>query len=313
MATKRFMRLFFSNGLEQSGASLLDKKDAIDEEAFSNNLNSDSENMDDNKMGFINENDLDYASSVSAASSTFEVNESNAAFVSATDVEKEMQKIANIQDTLEPTSGDVKIDSSPKKQEEKWLSAVDQKAFSVRPTFSVRPKAGSRWATAAIDITGEWQLIDTEKFKADYDDYLKLLGQPKIVRVVAVGLVGLTTEIIEQTEEGRELLIRGKSGINVWERRLISSGADAESAEYQPEHIAIRTADDETVQAEAWWDSNGTVHMSWLRGVEKYGGGDFESKRYLEDDGSTLVCETIFHPKQEGREKARVTWKFVRK
>eukprot|EP00546_Thalassionema_frauenfeldii_P019228 CAMPEP_0178900084 /NCGR_PEP_ID=MMETSP0786-20121207/3273_1 /TAXON_ID=186022 /ORGANISM="Thalassionema frauenfeldii, Strain CCMP 1798" /LENGTH=307 /DNA_ID=CAMNT_0020571041 /DNA_START=485 /DNA_END=1408 /DNA_ORIENTATION=+ len=307
------MRLFFSNSLEESGTSLLDKKDPIDAEAFSNNLDSDSEKVDANKMGYINENDLAYDSSVSAASSISEVNESNAAVVSATDVEKEMQKIANTQDTLEPTTGDVKIDSGPKKQEEKWLSVVDQKAFSVRPTFSVRPKAGSRWATAAIDITGEWQLIDTEQFKSDYDDYLKLLGQPKLVRVVAVGLIGLTTEIIEQTKEGRELLIRGKSGINVWERRLISSGADAESEEYQPEHIAIRTADDETVQAEAWWDSNGTVHRSWLRGVEKYGGGNFESKRYLEDGGNTLVCETIFHPKQEGREQARVTWKFLRK
>merc|ERR1712226_1712197 len=100
------MRLFFSNGLEESGASLLDKKDAIDEEAFSNNLDSDSEKIDANKMGFINENDLDYDSSVSAASSISEVNESNAAFVSATDVEKEMQKIANTHDTLEPTSAD---------------------------------------------------------------------------------------------------------------------------------------------------------------------------------------------------------------
>jgi hypothetical protein len=72
-------------------------------------------------------------------------------------------------------------------------------------------------------------------------------------------------------------------------------------------------------------------HHSWLRGVTKYGGGDFESIRYLEqqpsyskkggvNDGNqyplssnVLVCHSIFHPTTtQFRETARVTWRFGR-
>eukprot|EP00547_Thalassionema_nitzschioides_P001367 CAMPEP_0194200150 /NCGR_PEP_ID=MMETSP0156-20130528/882_1 /TAXON_ID=33649 /ORGANISM="Thalassionema nitzschioides, Strain L26-B" /LENGTH=260 /DNA_ID=CAMNT_0038925117 /DNA_START=502 /DNA_END=1284 /DNA_ORIENTATION=+ len=250
----------------------------------------------------------DGSSMMLETSSVVEDNVSAAKFVSATATEQ--HGIAK--DAPAPLTNVVRTTLVTEKRGEK-SEMVDQEALSEKPTFTIRPKTGNRWATAAIDISGEWHLIDTEDFKSDYDEYLKLLGQPKIVRVVAVGLVGLTAEYIKQTKEGRELLIRGKSGINVWSRRLISSGVDAENDDYRPEHVTIRTADDETVQAEAWWEDNGAVHISWLRGVEKYGGGDFESKRYLEDDGNTLVCESIFHPKQEGRRQARVTWKFLRK
>eukprot|EP00957_Ditylum_brightwellii_P203891 15336685-Ditylum_brightwellii.AAC.1 len=53
------------------------------------------------------------------------------------------------------------------------------------------------------------------------------------------------------------------------------------------------------VEAEAWWESqwgyNGNVHISWLRGGKKYGVEDFESRRYLKNDGKILVCESKFH------------------
>jgi len=217
--------------------------------------------------------------------------------------------------------GDIEITKTPssskeilsKDFEERATSISDRNSMASRPTFAIKPKDGDRWATAAVDMSGEWQLMDTEEFKTEYDIYLKQLGQPKIVRVVAVSIVGLTSERTEQTKEGREFFIRGKNSFGVWERCLVASGADAKSEGYERINVDVRTVDDETVQAETWWSDNGTVHRSWMRGVTKYGGGDFESKRYLEDGGKVMVCETFFHPYQEGRDKARLTWKFLRK
>jgi hypothetical protein len=61
-----------------------------------------------------------------------------------------------------------------------------------------------------------------------------------------------------------------------------------------------------------------------LRGVRKYGGGSFESLRYLEagadDDpnnilpkATTLVCVSTFHPDDPSQERASVTWRFQRR
>jgi len=181
-------------------------------------------------------------------------------------------------------------------------------------TYIIKPKDGEeRWALGAVDMTGEWQLMDTEQFKKEYDRYLQYLGQPKIVRAVALGLIGFTTESTEQTKEGRELSIRGRNPRGVWERCLIASGADGQSAEYEPLYIDVCTADDEIVKSESWWENNGKVHRSWMRGGSKFGGGDFESTRYLENDGKVLVCESTFHPIQENRKKAQATWRFLRK
>lgn len=156
-------------------------------------------------------------------------------------------------------------------------------------------------------------MIESEEFKQQYDEYLKRLGQPMIVRGVALGIIGLTTEYTKQKDEGRTLLIRGINARGIWERSLISSGADGSVVDYDPLEINVVTADAETVKAEAWWEDNGTVHVSWMRGVSKYGGGDFLSRRYLEQAGKVLVCETIFHPNDKTREKAHITWNFLRK
>ena len=45
---------------------------------------------------------------------------------------------------------------------------------------------------------------------------------------------------------------------------------------------------------------------------KKYGGGDFESVRYVEEglDGNVLVCESFFHPKDASKKKAVVNWRF---
>jgi hypothetical protein len=121
---------------------------------------------------------------------------------------------------------------------------------------------------------------------------------------VALSIVGLTTEETIQRENGRILFIRGTNARGVWERTLIASTSE------NPVKTPIVTVDAEKVEAEAWWQ--GPVHISWLRGVQKYGGGDFESKRYLENNGNVFVCETKFHPRDAAREKAEVTWRFSR-
>eukprot|EP00548_Thalassiothrix_antarctica_P005858 CAMPEP_0194148648 /NCGR_PEP_ID=MMETSP0152-20130528/33620_1 /TAXON_ID=1049557 /ORGANISM="Thalassiothrix antarctica, Strain L6-D1" /LENGTH=322 /DNA_ID=CAMNT_0038850309 /DNA_START=126 /DNA_END=1094 /DNA_ORIENTATION=+ len=186
-----------------------------------------------------------------------------------------------------------------------------------------------RTAVGTVDLSGEWKLIVTAEFKKEYNDYLKYLGQPKLFRAVAMGLIGLLTEYTKQTEDGRELFIRSRNPKGVWERTLIASSdannnntiiANDEQEQKSDEpnnntkYYNVLSADGETVQAEAWWEKNGTIHQSWLRGGgSKYnGGGDFESKRYLEKNGKVLVCESIFHPRKKNN-TARVTWKFLRK
>ena len=176
---------------------------------------------------------------------------------------------------------------------------------------------GERWAIAApgVDLTAKWKIIVDNDFKEKYDAYLKGLGQPSLVRSVAVSIVEMTTEEIIQGDEGRELCIKGKNLRGLWERTLVASGSD-----YDEHHqdrlghlkVPIVTADKEKVVAEAWWEDHGKIHFSTLKGVKKYGGGDFESKRYLENDGNVLVCESAFVPNGEGKEKVAITWKFKR-
>lgn len=182
-----------------------------------------------------------------------------------------------------------------------------------RPSSRDKP-VGDRWAiaTPGVDLSGDWSLIVNDDFKKDYDEYLKQLGQPFIVRSVALTLIGVTTEQTEQKEEGRTLFIRGTNARGIWERTLVTSGADKVNDQFTPLHVPVDTADDERVEAEAWWEGNGTVHRSWMRGLNKYGGGDFESSRYLEEGGKVLVCESIFHPNEKDRKDAGVTWRFLR-
>jgi len=179
-----------------------------------------------------------------------------------------------------------------------------------------------RWAMSSdeVDLTGKWYLLEDEGFKEEYDEYLKALGQPSIVRAVALTLIGLTREETIQEDGGRTLIINGVNPRGIWNRKLISSGWDPSSEStgensFEPIYTTIQTADGEDVQAEAWWEEQGTVHKSWLRGGLKYGGGDFESSRYLSVDGKELICTSIFHPKNPramDRKEARVTWKFRR-
>jgi len=184
------------------------------------------------------------------------------------------------------------------------------------------PPVGERWAIAApgVDLTGKWKLIITEQFKKDYDEFLKSLGQPLIVRGAAVVLIGNTREETKQADGGRSVHVKGINAKGIWERTLASSGSDFDTTvlpnpvdgSYDHVRAPIVTADSEKVMAESWWENDGNVHVSWTYGVKRYGGGSFESKRYLENDGNVYVCESTFHPDDAGREKSYLKWKFLR-
>jgi hypothetical protein len=176
---------------------------------------------------------------------------------------------------------------------------------------------GTRWAVSSpkVNLTGHWKILVDDHFKKDYDTYLMNLGQPSLVRTVATSIVELTTEEVRQEDEGRVLHIVGKNLRGAWERTLVASGSDIEYNHGEDEgHIKtpLVTADQEQVQAEAWWESDGTIHRSFLRGGKKYGGGDFESKRYLTENGNILICESTFHPRDAEKSQAKITWKFAR-
>ena len=147
-----------------------------------------------------------------------------------------------------------------------------------------------------------WTLIADDSFKTEYDTYLKQLGFSRITRGVACSLISRTTEITKQSKGGRELYLKGINPKGAWERVLVSSGypdfeTDGKQKDYTHLKTSIKTADAEDVEAEAWWEERGTMHRSWLRGGTKYGGGDFESLRYIEEGsgGNVLVSNLVYH------------------
>ena len=189
--------------------------------------------------------------------------------------------------------------------------------------FFTNADAHERWSVSAgtVDLSGEWSLIVNEAFVQEYDIYLKQLGVGKIIRKVACSVIGRTTEIVKQSDNGRKLHLKLSNPKGVWEREILASGYpdfntddSKQRDDYMHTKSKIKTADGEYVDAEAWWEENGTKHRSLLRRCTKYGGGDFESVRYLME-GSTnneLVCKSTFHPTDSSKEKATLTWRFKR-
>ena len=192
------------------------------------------------------------------------------------------------------------------------------------PPARPEPPEHERWAVAssAVDLSGDWTIIADDRFRKQYNAYLANLGFGFVLRNVALGVIGTTTEHTRQTADGRHLLIRGKNPRGVWERTLVASGYPdfdthsslTESVHYEHRKVTVQTADLEAVEAEAWWEDGGTIHRSWLRGGTKYGGGDFESYRYLEEgsNGQVLVCRSIFHPNDKSKPRAEVVWRYKR-
>ena len=236
------------------------------------------------------------------------------------DIDTTVEQVDEVTPTSVEESTTIVDEQEEEQDETPLVEAVDQVKDEIVESLLPETKAlpeGNCWAVSApdVDLSAVWKIVVDEKFKEEYDTYLKNLGQPSLVRSIAVNIVELTTEEVIQGDNGRTLSIKGKNLRGVWERTLLASGSDYENDfnEDVEEHdqIDLITADKEKVKAEAWWEDRGTVHRSYLRGVKKYGGGDFESKRYLEDDGNTLICESIFHPK-EGKEPAVIKWTFTR-
>lgn len=193
-------------------------------------------------------------------------------------------------------------------------------------------------AAPGVDFTGRWELIVTDEFKTELDEYLKRLGQSKFVRWVALSkpVLGKTSEELIQADGGRSLAIRSHNARGTWDRKLVTAVLPADNEEQEEEEknssggfvpikVPITTYDAERVESESWWEDGGRVHVSRLRGVTLYGGGSFVSRRYLitnddesENDGGknarsvTYVCESTFEYNDTDKEPNRITWRFRR-
>jgi hypothetical protein len=168
-------------------------------------------------------------------------------------------------------------------------------------------------ASPNTNLTGKWKPIVSPQFKREYDEYLQSCGQSFAFRALCLQFVGTTRE--EITQDGNALTIRGRNPAGVWERTLVSSGSDLMNAEFEPFNVTFLDPDKDAVDVEAWWKDEGTVHKSWLRNKPRVHGGEFESTRYMEEDGDNdvLVCESVFHPNgAKGLRPAAVKWRFER-
>jgi hypothetical protein len=234
----------------------------------------------------------------------------------------QMENLAAVEDEtkneLSELLASAEVETKPEPSKPQSAAPVKAKATAVS---SAAASSSPRQATACstVDLSGNWTLIVDDAFKTQYDEYLRNLGQPMLVRTVALTVIGSTKEETKQLEGGQQLFIKGTNVRGSWERTLeaseTSASADGDTTQHAVEGHVLKpmvTADEEEVEVASWWEENGTVHKSWVVGGQKYGGGDFENRRYLTDNGNILVCESIFHPNEEGREKAYVKWRFLK-
>mmetsp|Transcript_3103 Transcript_3103/g.4370 ORF Transcript_3103/g.4370 Transcript_3103/m.4370 type:complete len:472 (+) Transcript_3103:157-1572(+) len=229
------------------------------------------------------------------------------------------QHFSDVKNEVNSSSGLENLSASVNVEEYEISSSISPRGVSVLERESpVALPLGKRWATSSpsVDLSGKWKLVVDEKFKLQYDEYLKSLGQPAIVRSIAVSIVEFTSEQLTQNNEGRDLVIHGTNLRGTWERTLVASGSESGGdhlgQDFKHKRVPTLTADKEQVEAEAWWENGGTEHVSWMLGGKKFGGGDFESRRYLVDDGKGLICKSVFHPKDKKSEDATISWKFKR-
>jgi hypothetical protein len=186
------------------------------------------------------------------------------------------------------------------------LSDVDKRALDT--------PEGPRWAISAnkTNLTGRWKPIVTPEFKQEYDEYLKNCSQSVFFRKLVLSTIGLTEGEIQQN--GRNLTITDRNPAGAWTRTLVSSGADLNTTDYEPVQVEIKDPDADLVQVEAWWEQQGKVHRSILRGKPRIKGGSFETLRYLESD-NVLVTDSIFHPPPDSNGSFRpgfVKWRYQR-
>jgi hypothetical protein len=178
---------------------------------------------------------------------------------------------------------------------------------------------GTRWAISAntTDLSGTWKPIVTTEFKKQYDEYLQNCSESVFFRKVVLNTLGLTVDEIKQKEHGRNLTITGRNPAGSWARTLIASGADNNNTDFDPVYVEIKDPDADKVNVEAWWELDGAVHKSILRGKPRVQGGEFETLRYLEgNDTNVLVTESSFRPSPGGKATSfrpgSIKWRYER-
>ena len=283
---------------------------------------------DDEGVNVLDSGDIKESIDVSTAAQTEQV-ESSAAFkteessISETTLASSVESVSDIATQAEatPLQSTVSTEEAVSEivLEEEIVPAIDADD-SDAATDDSTPR-GDRWATAApgVDFSGRWELIVTDDFKVEYDKYLAGLGQPKIVRSVALSgpVIGQTMEELIQIDQGQSLLISGKNVRGTWVRTLVASGSTKNCPDFEPLISPIKTVDQELAEAEAWWEDEGKSHVSWMRGVKMYGGGSFYSRRYFEekeheDDETVYACEGFFEFNDPNKENNELTWRFRR-
>lgn len=272
--------------------------------------------------------DVDESMSVATAAKTVEdtsltiVNAEDSASAESNVVSSEMAatEVATPTEATPLQTAASTPETIPETLEEQVTSEFDASDSENISVASTTPE-GDRWAVAApgVDLSGRWELIVTDDFKVNYDKYLEGLGQPKIVRSVALSgpVIGKTMEELIQSDQGRSLEIRGKNIRGTWDRTLVASGSTETTPDFEPLVFSMKTVDQEMVEAEAWWEDEGKSHVSWMRGVTMYGGGSFYSRRYFEekeheDDETVYVCEGFFEFNDPNKPNNELTWRFRR-
>jgi hypothetical protein len=206
-------------------------------------------------------------------------------------------------------------------QEDKTVTTVQLVEL---PSQSQQPE-GTRWAISSntTNLSGIWKPIVTPEFKQQYDEYLQNCSQPFWFRNLVSNVLGTTREQVWHEDNGRELVLSSKNPAGEWKRTLLASGSDLETCVFEPVYATFQDPDKDLVRVESWWEKQGTVHKSILRGKPRLLGGEFETLRYLEANADSarddiFVCESYFHPSptkttngQEFR-PAYVKWRYKR-
>ena len=219
---------------------------------------------------------------------------------------------------------------------------TDEEKKKLLPTHS------TRWAICdpSIDLSGTWKPVASEEFKSDYDRYLTNCGEGVLLRKAFLAAIPIGKEIVQQSQDGKELSITGVTPFTSWKRTLITSGSDyinGDTSKKQKKQkknnnkddeneivndfnvttVSFKDPDGDVVNVEAYWIENGTKHKSFLRGKPRVYDGYFESTRYLipgennNKEKDVLICEATFHPPVEKANPTKftqdtVTWKFNR-
>jgi len=167
-------------------------------------------------------------------------------------------------------------------------------------------------SASTTDLTGEWTPLVTSAFKSSLDAFLTASGQSYWIRKAVIGSLHMQREVIQQRNHGRDLQIVSIHPLGQWNRTLRTSafGKDNMRGSTESVYYTILEPDGNEAQVKAWWEGQGTVHKSRLRGSSRViEGGEFEASRYLEDE-NILVCESTFHPPEHEGLPISLTWRF---